>query len=125
MSTQTFTIPGRLPGMNEIIAANRTNQYVGAKLKKECDERVGWCAKRDGMKPMRGLVLVRIQWIEKNRLRDPDNIVVGRKFILDALQTIGVLEGDGHAHIAGFVDHFGFSKDDPRVVVTLEEVQVV
>lgn len=35
-----FTIHQRLPGLNEVIAANRTNKYAGAKLKKSTEEAI-------------------------------------------------------------------------------------
>ena len=34
MKVHKFTIPGRLDGMNEIIAANRKSPYIGAKEKR-------------------------------------------------------------------------------------------
>ncbi len=121
MTAQAFTIRGRLPGMNEIIAAARLHPQASAKLKRETDSLVGCYARKAGIRPVRGPVTVDIVWLELNRRRDPDNIVAGRKFVLDALQAIGVLQGDGHKHIAGFVDTFGFDAKDPRVIVTLHE----
>ena len=35
MKVHKFTIPGRLDGMNTLIAANRKNPYIGAKEKRK------------------------------------------------------------------------------------------
>ena len=35
-----LTIPGRLPGWNELIEAERTNRYKGAQLKKDAERRL-------------------------------------------------------------------------------------
>ena len=34
-----LTIPGRLPGLNELIDAERSNRYKGAQLKKDAERR--------------------------------------------------------------------------------------
>lgn len=40
-STQyKLTIPGRLPGLNELIEAERSNRYKGAQLKKDAERRI-------------------------------------------------------------------------------------
>ena len=35
-----LTIPGRLPGLNELIEAERANRYKGAQLKKDAERRI-------------------------------------------------------------------------------------
>ena len=35
-----LTIPGRLPGLNELIEAERSNRYKGAQLKKDAERRI-------------------------------------------------------------------------------------
>lgn len=123
MSTQRFTIKGKLPSLNDKTAADRAHWAQGAGLKKRCDETVMWYAKAAKVEPMAGRVHVTCAWYEPNRKRDPDNVRSGVKFILDGLVRLGVLGGDGHRHIAGFTDTFDFDAENPRIEVTLEETE--
>lgn len=108
-STQRLWIPGRLPGLNEVIAAakgsgGRGNAY--ATMKRQHGELVWALAKAAKLRPMTR-VRVAFRWVEKDRRRDPDNVSsAGRKFILDGLVQAGVLPGDGWAAIAGWSDTF-------------------
>lgn len=122
MRPQYFTIPGRLPGLNEIISANRSNHHCGAKLKRDSDDLVRMCIRKAGIKPMKRPVQVDFCWIEKSRARDKDNIRVGAKFVMDALVAEGVIPDDSQRFVEGFTDTYQVSKTNPRVVVTLTEV---
>ena len=62
-------------------------------------------------------------WYESDRMRDKDNISSAKKYILDALQKAGTLQGDGWKHINDFTDKFIVDKTNPRVEVTLREVE--
>lgn len=89
-----FTIPARLPGLNELIAANRSNPHAGAKLKRETDEAVRLAIRAARLTPIKGAVKMRITFFEPNKKRDPDNVYSGVKFILDALVREGILQND-------------------------------
>ena len=118
-------IPGRLPGLNEIIAAERTNKYKGAALKRDAGALVSACIRQQlqGYRP-RTPVEMRYLWIEPNRRRDKDNISSGgRKIIQDALVRCGVLADDGWPEISGFSDAFGVDKGHPRVEVEILEAE--
>jgi len=120
-----FVIPGRLPGLNEYVDAERTNKYKAAKLKSEAEALVILSARRQlrGWKANNPVMMYYL-WVEKDRRRDKDNISgYGRKVIQDALVKAGILHGDGWAHIAGFADDFTVDKNNPRIEVVLEEVQ--
>lgn len=121
---QTFFIPGVLPGLNEVIDARakrlksgRGNLYTLMK-RKEC-ESIEWLIKQDKLEPM-GRVKVSFTWYEASKRRDPDNVRVGAKFILDALVKAKVLATDGWAGIAGLTDTFIYRPETPGVEVTLE-----
>ena len=74
-----------------------------------------------GLQPM-GRVRIAWRWVEASKNRDPDNFSsIGKKFILDALVTAGVLQNDGWRHIAGWTDDWEIGV--PGVHVTLEEVE--
>jgi Holliday junction resolvase RusA-like endonuclease len=111
----TFTIPGRLPGLNDYVAACRSNPHAGAKMKRDADALVRSCLA--GAKPVPSPVHVSIRWIEKNARRDPDNVRFGIKFILDALVGAGVLTNDTQRDVASMTDTFEVDKVNPRVEV--------
>lgn len=120
--TQTLIIPGKLPGLNEIIAAANTNRFGGNRLKRSTQERIGWAVKACQLKPMTTPVAVSIAWHEPSRRRDPDNIAAGVKFILDALVDNVIIPNDGQRHITGIEHEIHTDRAHPRVVVTLTEV---
>jgi Holliday junction resolvase RusA-like endonuclease len=121
--TYKLTIPGRLPGMNEINNDNRTHWAVGAKHKKELTEGVAWIIRAQFKKQI-GKAIYSFKWIEPNERRDPDNISAGgRKVFFDAMQSAGYIANDGWKQVAGFGgESFEVDKLNPRVEITIEEV---
>lgn len=117
-----FEIPGRLPGTNDYTKANRTNRYVGAKMKRETQEVIEWAIKAARLSPITKQVDVHITFVEPNMKRDKDNIQGGTKFILDALVKMGILKNDGWNEIGDIAYHYIVNKSNPRVVVELEEL---
>lgn len=118
-----FTIKGRLDGLNEIIEANRTNPYKGNRIKKGNESIVIYYARFCRMKPIeRYPVKVIINWYEKNRLRDWDNVMSAKKFIFDGLQKTGILKGDGQKYICQIEEHQFIDKENPRIEVIFEGV---
>ena len=111
-------IPGRLPGLNEIIAAAKSHYAKYSTEKKERTEEVAWLAKKAGLPKYERAHLV-ITWYEPNSRRDPDNVMAGQKFILDGLVQAGVLPGDSQKYIAGIVHRFRVDKRRPRVEVEI------
>ena len=97
--TQQFIIPFRLPGYNRVNDANRTNAYVGAKLKRDVEAGVCMIITAAHLKPVKQQCIVHIVFTEPNRRRDVDNVESAKKFILDALVHSGVLENDNPKHV--------------------------
>lgn len=118
---QEFAIPGRLAALNEYIDACRANRYAGAGVKRENQEAVEWCIRQANLKPM-ARVDVRFTWVEANMRRDKDNIRFAAKFILDALVTQGVIRNDNWQCIGDLTDRFLVNRENPRIVVELEEI---
>lgn len=116
-----ITISGELPGMNEIINANRNNRYAGASQKKKFTNLVAWECKAQGIKPIGYKVDVEIHWYCKNKRKDKDNISCGMKFLLDGLMTAGVIPNDGWNEIGDINHRFFVDKDNPRVEMFLME----
>jgi Holliday junction resolvase RusA-like endonuclease len=116
-------IPGRLPGLNEYISAERTNRFKAAKLKRDSMDTVLWACKGclRGWKAQKR-VWMHYKWYEPNSRRDMDNISsYGRKIIQDALVEGRYLRNDGWKDIAGFDDEFYVDNKLPRVEVWIEE----
>lgn len=117
-------ILGKLPGLNEYTAANRTNPYKGAKVKSDAEDTVIWQIRQQ----LRGLhinkpVLLKYDFYEPNKKRDLDNISsFAHKVIQDSLVKTKVLENDGWKNIVGFLDQFYCDPDRPRIEVTIAEV---
>jgi len=120
---QTLWIPGRLPGLNEIVedakgSGGRGRKY--SKSKREETDRIAWLAKAARLKPM-GRVRVIFEWREPNLKRDVDNIRAGAKYVLDGLVAAKVLAKDGRKHVVGLADEYGLDRLLPGVLVTLIE----
>lgn len=116
-------IHGRLPGLNEYIAAERANRYKGANMKRDA-QAVVMLAIRTQLRGVRFTKPVRIAytWVEPNRRRDLDNVAgFGHKVIQDALVMCRVLADDGWDEIAGFSDTFALDQTVPRIIVDISE----
>lgn len=117
-------IPGKLDALNDYINANRTARMMGSKMKKG-DEAIvcGYV-----LQQLRGVHIekrlsVCFVWYEPTKRRDPDNIAgFGHKVIFDALVDTGVLENDGWNYIGQIQDLFFLDKDNPRILVIMEEM---
>lgn len=120
-----LVVDGRLPGLNEYSAAERSRRgaQIAARIKRDTQELISWYIKAQ----LPGLhithpVWLRYTWVEPNRRRDRDNIAFAHKFVQDALVQMGVLQGDGWKHILGHSDAYAVDRDRPRVEVELVEV---
>lgn len=119
-----FTIPGRLEGLNNYTSANRTNPYKGGKVKRDNEDCVIWCIRRE----LKGVhitkpVLIYYQFYEKDRRRDGDNILsCAAKFIHDSLVKTQVLREDNRTCIPHFYHDIFVDKENPRIEVTITEL---
>lgn len=122
--TATFEIPGRLNDMNKYTRACRSNPFAGAKMKKDDQEKVGWCILAAKIKPFDGPVRIRYAFYEqpnRGKLRDKSNIAsFAIKVIEDALQDTRVIRNDDWSTVVGYSTSF-YRSDHPRIVVTIEE----
>lgn len=116
-------INGRLPGLNELITAERTHRQKGAKLKRDAETLVRWHIRQQlrGVKP-KTPVHIEYRYFEPDRRRDCDNIAAfAHKVIQDALVKERVLPNDGWAQINGFSDYFAVDAKKPRIEITIIE----
>ena len=119
---QTLIIPGRFPGLNEIIKAAKRSPYVYSEMKKEYSALVWASALEQRIRPVCSARFT-FTWVEANRHRDLDNVAAAKKFLLDGLVDAGVIKTDGWAHVLGWVDVFKVDQRYPRVEVVIQEMK--
>ena len=105
-----FTIKAKLPSLNDYIYACRSNKYAGAKFKEDVERVIVYEIKQaltiGKLRPTKKPCKVRFTWCETNARRDCDNIASAKKYILDAMQTQGIIKNDNQKYIVGFEDIF-------------------
>lgn len=117
-----IVIPFSLPGLNEYIAACRTNAQKGGAMKRKWDNAVAMAIRHQIKRPLREPVVMSYTWIERDRRRDKDNVSgFGRKVIQDAFVQVHALRNDGWANIKSFSDDFCVDKKRPRVEIEIQE----
>lgn len=117
---QQFIIPFKLPGLNQVNAANRSNPYAGAKLKRSVDESICSVIKASGIRPVQFPCIVHMTFWEPGR-RDADNVESAKKFVLDALVKCGIIQNDSPKHVIASPSFTRYVKADGSVTVTLIE----
>jgi len=113
-----LTIRGDLPSLNRYVNAERTNKFMGAKIKREATDLVAWQCK--SLPVIKGQCDYTFTWYVKNKRSDPDNIAYGCKYIFDGLQASGKLENDSMKHVRSIGHFYEVDADDPRVEVEIE-----
>lgn len=122
--THRLVIEGRLPGLNDYIAKERTHRQAAAKMKREAEEVVLWAIRSQLRGTLKEPVRMDYIWVEKDRRRDKDNVSsFGRKVIQDALVKAKKLQNDGWGNISGYSDEFFVDKKRPRIEVYITEVE--
>lgn len=118
-----FTIHAKLPSLNDVISRDRANRFAGATYKKDTEKVISryiqLAMKTGELKPVSKPCTVRIDWYEKTRRRDVDNVQSAQKFILDALVNNGVLPDDSRKYVTQ-IYHTVHDSDENKVSVTLE-----
>ena len=120
----SFTIPGRLPSLNEYINACRSHWSKGARMKRQVEEGIIWDIKaakcRGELSTVTKPVAISFEWHESDQRRDWDNIIFAKKFILDAMQKAGILENDSRKYVMGTNDTIIDDKEDFVIVIIQE-----
>ena len=116
-----FVIEGRMPSLNDYVAAERANRLKAAAMKRRETTRARDAAVAQGAPEFRGPVTVRFLWVERDRRRDLDNVAFAKKFVLDGMVEAGVIPGDGQRHVVGLQDTFERDPERPRVVVEVRD----
>lgn len=126
-------IPGRLPSLNELIVEERKvcrtsgGRIVtgGAQMKKKWQRYIdGYIRTQLHGVHIEKPIIVHYHYFEPNHKRDFGNIhAVCQKFFEDSAQNVGLIVNDNQRCIKGFTADFDFDKDNPRIEITLEEIE--
>lgn len=122
MASQTFTIPTRMPNLNDYTRAIGKSRYVGGDMKDEWDARVMREAQAAKLGHFTEPITIEFHWYEPNTNRDVDNVAFAKKFILDGLQKAGVITNDNYKWVRGFSDHFHYD-GTAKVVIIMTEIE--
>lgn len=103
-----FSVKGRLPSLNDYVNACRTHWAKGAALKQDTETLIFWSIKsaqnKGRCRPVTQPVVVAFLWHEHDRKRDADNVYSAKKYILDAMQTAGVIQNDNRKNVVDCID---------------------
>ena len=122
----SFTIYGRLDGLNEYVRACRNSKYGANSMKKKNQKMVEVAvlnALRSGelTKPNKFPIGLKINWYEPNKRRDIDNVQFAVKFILDALVEMKVIPNDSRTYVDSIINQVDSDKQMPRIHVEVVE----
>ncbi len=118
-----LVIPGSLTDLNKYINAERTNRYIGAKIKKDETERVYWLCKVQRLKPPSGPIgNIEFIWYCKDKRKDKDNTAYSKKYILDGLKLAKIISDDGWDDYLSFTDKFEIDAKNPRIEVNIKAI---
>ena len=108
MANNELILEFGLPGLNEIIRIARGDRYASARQKKKYTEMVEAELIAQGCIPGEPFQMIDIEfiWTEARHPRDPDNVRVGAKFVLDAMVNRGIIPDDSMKHVKILADKF-------------------
>lgn len=115
-------IPGRFPGLNEFIDANRRKhgRWNAGNTMKQRDQKTIASYLPDVK--FKAPIFIEYYFYEPNTRRDKDNISgYFHKVFQDALVSAGLIENDGWKQIEGMADYFGIDQKSPRVEIKIRE----
>lgn len=121
-----FVIKARLPGLNDVIEANRYSRYKGAALKKETDTLIRFVIRAAVNKgecwPVVLPAAVHLHFQERNMRRDLDNVFSSAKFILDAMKAEGIIRDDSQRYVRILAYSFEVGDAD-EITVTIQTLE--
>jgi hypothetical protein len=122
--------PTHMDGWNEIIKANRSGYYIGARQERENVEWVAWhtrqAMRKNHVKPYTSRVRVDVCFVEVNRRRDPANAYGGLKWLLDGMTKpkggkagAGLIVDDSTKWLEVGSVTVDYDKNNPGVIVRI------
>jgi Holliday junction resolvase RusA-like endonuclease len=119
---QVLVVRGVLPDFNTMINDLKRHWKFYASAKRQwTGVTVAECLAQR-LRPVTPPVVLDFVWFTNGR-KDPDNVRVASKMIIDGLVKAEILPQDTQKIIKGFTDSFHIDKDDPRVEVTIRPIK--
>lgn len=122
MNAFHFEIPGRLPGLNDMVSGTGRPWWACRKTKDKAMELIGWYLRKSNVPKFSEPISIHINWVEKDARRDRDNVSSGgTKILLDAMQKYGIIVNDSRKWVKDIVHNTNvIDKKNPRVEVHIE-----
>lgn len=125
MGSVKIVVPGKFGTLNEFIDANRRgrgNWNKGNDMKRN-DQRVVYHYLPRGVR-FDKRVFLEYHFFEPSARRDKDNVSgYFHKIFQDALVQKGIIQNDGWKDIEGWTDRFDIDRKNPRIEITIREVE--
>jgi Holliday junction resolvase RusA-like endonuclease len=124
--TFTFAMQGRLESLNTTERDQRNPYYrfYAARKRKMIKRHIAQWIIYSRVPKFEVPVRIHIQWVERDRRRDLDNIRAGSKVLLDALVKMGRIKNDSQKWVVALTDSYQIDKANPRVEVTISDAAV-
>ena len=121
-----FKINAQLPSLNEYTYACRSHWSKGQKFKREVEviirNSIRMALISKDIHRLESPCEIYVEWHEATKRRDVDNIQSAQKFILDALQSEGVIMNDSRRYVKQ-IHHTVVDDTSDFVMVCLKEVE--
>ena len=120
-TAQQVRLPWGFPTLNDLLRLTAQHWTKRNKEKKKWETVIALHVRAAKTRPTTGAVHISFRYVPPNRRRDPDNTsAVVRKYALDALQQLGIIEQDNWGGIIGLHDEYAApDKSDPHIIMTI------
>ena len=122
-----IVIPKELTDLNSYINAERRHRMQGAKIKKR---ETNICMVYLKQAVNKGFEIghdqyplhITFKWYAKDSRKDLDNIAYAKKYIMDAMQKVELIENDGYKQVQRYTDVYLVDKEKPRVEIEIRSM---
>lgn len=115
-----FTILGRLPSLNDIVASSRGNCYKANNEKKKAQRQI--MSQLPNKKVTHYPVEIRVTFFEPTSRRDVDNVISGGcKLICDSMVDKGILIDDSRKYVSQIHSLVYTDRSNPRIEIEVIE----
>ena len=122
-----IVIPKELTDLNSYINAERRHRMQAANIKKR---ETNICIVYLKQAVSQGFEIehdqyplhVTFKWYAKDRRKDLDIIAYAKKYIMDAMQKVELIENDGYKQVQRYTDIYLVDKEKPRVEIEIRSM---
>ena len=122
-----IVIPKELTDLNSYINAERRHRMQAANIKKR---ETNICIVYLKQAVNKGFEIghdqyplhVIFRWYAKDGRKDLDNIAYAKKYIMDAMQKVKLIENDGYKQVQRYTDIYLVDKEKPRVEIEIRSM---